>query len=128
MLSQIHLYSVISASSGLTIRPGVTNTMSIEERALGAGAKPLTTARRRAHRWLPVVALLAPSLLFLALFTYGPVLRVLGESLMVGRFAGEHAIGFGNYQRLFADPHFGRAALNNLIYAAGTIVPSLVIA
>jgi sn-glycerol 3-phosphate transport system permease protein len=102
--------------------------MSIEERALGAGAGPLTTARRRTFRWLPVVALLAPSLLFLALFTYGPVLRVLGESLMIGRFAGEHAIGFGNYQRLFADPHFARAAGNNLIYAAGTIVPSLVLA
>src|SRR5271168_2403641 len=105
----------------------MTNTVSIEEHALGAVAGALA-ARRRSYRWLPVVALLAPSLLFLALFTYGPVLRVLGESLMVGRFAGEHAIGVGNYQRLFADPHFARAALNNLIYAAGTIVPSLVLA
>ena len=78
--------------------------MSIEERALGAGAASLTAARaRRSPRWLPVVALLAPSLFFLALFTYAPVLRVIGESLMVGRFAGEHAIGIGNYQRLFAD-------------------------
>ncbi len=102
--------------------------MSIEERAIGAGAGPLTVTRRRSYRWLPVVALLMPSLIFLALFTYGPVLRVLGESLMVGRFAGEHAIGFGNYQRLFADPHFGRAALNNSIYATGTIVPSLLLA
>jgi sn-glycerol 3-phosphate transport system permease protein len=102
--------------------------MSIEERALGAGALPLTTARRRSYRWLPVVALLAPSLVFLGLFTYGPVLRVIGESLIVGRFAGEHALGFGNYHRLFQDPHFARAALNNMIYAAGTIVPSLVLA
>jgi len=102
--------------------------MSIEERALGAGARPLTAARRRSPRWLPVIALLAPSLLFLALFTYGPVLRVLGESLMVGRFAGDHAIGLGNYRRLFDDPHFARAALNNLIYAAGTIIPILVLA
>src|ERR1700749_1613096 len=102
--------------------------MSIEERALGAGARPLPRARRRPRRWLPVVALLAPSLVFLGLFTYGPVLRVLGESLVVGRFAGDQAIGFGNYQRLFADTHFARAALNNLIYALGTIVPSLVLA
>jgi len=102
--------------------------MSIEERALGAGARTLIATRRHSPRWLPVVALLAPSLLFLALFTYGPVLRVLGESLMVGRFAGDHAIGLGNYRRLFDDPHFARAALNNLIYAVGTIAPSLVLA
>jgi len=103
--------------------------MSIDERALGAGAMPLMALRRqRPRRWLPVVALLAPSLVFLVLFTYGPVLRVAAESLTVGRFAGESAIGFGNYGRLFADPHFARAALNNLIYAAGTIVPSLILA
>ena len=102
--------------------------MSIEQRALGAEALPLPAARRRSYRWLPVVVLLAPSLVFLGLFTYGPVLRVLGESLIVGRFAGEHAIGFGNYHRLFADPHFARAAWNNLVYAIGAIVPSLALA
>jgi sn-glycerol 3-phosphate transport system permease protein len=102
--------------------------MSIEERALAASAMPLSTTRRRPHRWLPAVVLLAPSLVFLGLFTYGPVLRVLGESLIVGRFAGEHAVGFGNYQRLLADQHFARAAFNNSVYALGTVVPSLVLA
>jgi sn-glycerol 3-phosphate transport system permease protein len=103
--------------------------MSMGERALRAGASPLplTSARPR-RRWLSAAVLLAPSLVFLALFTYGPVLRVLADSLMVGRFAGASAIGLGNYQRLFADPHFARAAVNNLVYAAGTIVPSLVLA
>ncbi len=47
---------------------------------------------------------------------------------MVGRFADHHAVGLGNYQRLFADPHFTRAAWNNVAYAAGTIVPSLFLA
>lgn len=102
--------------------------MTIEQRTVGAGVAPRPVARQRSHRWLPVVVLLAPSVMFLGLFTYGPVLRVLGESLIVGRFAGDHGLGFGNYQRLFADPHFARAALNNLIYALGTIVPSLVLA
>jgi ABC-type Fe3+ transport system permease subunit len=128
-LSQNRLASIILASSGLTTDRGVTNTMSIEERALGAdrravdggAAAPLSLAAgcRAAG---------AVARVFLHLFTYGPVLRVLAESLMVGRFAGEHAIGLGNYQRLFADPHFARAALNNLVYALGTIVPSLVLA
>jgi sn-glycerol 3-phosphate transport system permease protein len=103
--------------------------MSIEERALHAGVAPLRMVRPiRRRRWFTAVALLAPSVFFLVLFTYGPVLRVLGDSLIVGRFAGEHAVGIGNYQRLFADPHFARAAWNNLAYAAGTIVPSLVLA
>jgi sn-glycerol 3-phosphate transport system permease protein len=102
--------------------------MSIEERALGASVGAVPATRRRSFRWLPVVALLAPSIVFLGLFTYGPVLRVFGESLIVGRFAGDHAIGLGNYHRLFVDPHFARAALNNFVYALGTIVPSLVLA
>jgi sn-glycerol 3-phosphate transport system permease protein len=79
-------------------------------------------------RWLPVVALLAPAFAFLGAFTYWPVLRVLGDSFMVGRFAGQHALGVDNYRRLFADPHFARAAWNNAAYAFGTIVPSLVLA
>jgi sn-glycerol 3-phosphate transport system permease protein len=79
-------------------------------------------------RWVPVVALLTPAFLFLAAFTYWPVLRVLGESFTVGRFADQHAPGLDNYRRLFADPHFARAAWNNAVYAAGTIVPSLVLA
>ena len=36
--------------------------------------------------------------------------------------------GLGNYARLFADPHFRQAAWNNIIYAVGTIVPSLALA
>jgi sn-glycerol 3-phosphate transport system permease protein len=72
--------------------------------------------------------LLAPALLFLAAFTYWPLLRVLGDSLTAGRFAGQHSISLDNYRRLFADPHFARAAWNNAVYAAGTTVPSLLLA
>jgi sn-glycerol 3-phosphate transport system permease protein len=79
-------------------------------------------------QWLPVVCLLAPAFVFLAAFTYWPVLRVLGDSLIVGRFAGQHALGLDNYRRLFGDPHFARAAWNNAAYAVGTIIPSLVLA
>jgi sn-glycerol 3-phosphate transport system permease protein len=74
------------------------------------------------------MALLAPAIVFLAAFTYWPMVRVLGESFIVGRFAGRHAIGLDNYWRLFADAHFARAAWNNALYAVGTIVPSLVLA
>jgi sn-glycerol 3-phosphate transport system permease protein len=84
-------------------------------------------SRRRADI-VGALVLLGPSLMFLGAFTYWPVLRVFNESLLVGRFAGQGAFGFGNYIRLFADPHFSGAAWNNLVYAVGTIAPSLVLA
>jgi sn-glycerol 3-phosphate transport system permease protein len=79
-------------------------------------------------RWLPATALLAPAFVFLIAFTYWPVLRVLGDSFLVGRFVGQNTLGLDNYRRLFADAHFARAAANNAVYAAGTIVPSLLLA
>ena len=88
----------------------MTGSLSLDRGIARPAARRQAPVRRR---WLPVALLLAPSLLFLALFTYWPVLRVLGESLLVGRFAGQSTLGLGNYQRLFADPHFARAALNN---------------
>jgi sn-glycerol 3-phosphate transport system permease protein len=104
-------------TTSLAIRPSASRSASIA-----------LAGRRRRDRYLPAALLLAPSLVFLLLFTYWPVVRVLGTSLLVGRFSGATAIGLGNYERLLADPHFTRAAWNNLLYAAGTIGPSLVLA
>ncbi len=72
--------------------------------------------------------LLAPSGVFLIGFTYWPVLQVLAGSFTVRDFGAAAHPGVGNYERLFADPHFFQAIVNNLIYAAGTIVPSLTLA
>ena len=73
-------------------------------------------------------ALLLPSGVFLLAFTYWPVLQVALGSLTVRTFGGAAHWGFGNYARLFADPHFATAVRNNLVYAAGTIIPSLTLA
>jgi sn-glycerol 3-phosphate transport system permease protein len=56
------------------------------------------------------------------------VLQVLLGSFTVRGFGLNAHAGLSNYARLFADPHFFRAVTNNLIYAAGTIVPSLTLA
>jgi len=88
------------------------------------------SVRRRRMRLLPY-ALLAPSLLFLGLFTYVPVARVVVESLYDkphGTGAATSFVGFGNYARVLSDPAFRQAALNNLIYAVGVLVPTLVLA
>jgi sn-glycerol 3-phosphate transport system permease protein len=101
-----------------------------EAAALGHRAR---TAAIRRPRWparsrLTPYLLLAPSAVFLIGFTYWPVLRVLAGSFTVKGFGvGAHP-GLANYTRLFGDPHFLQAVVNNLIYAAGTIVPSLTLA
>jgi sn-glycerol 3-phosphate transport system permease protein len=90
---------------------------------------PTAVARPRVrHRALAAYVLLAPSGVFLLAFTYWPVFQVAIGSLQVRSFGGAAHWGFGNYARLFADQHFANAVFNNLIYAAGTIVPSLVLA
>lgn len=87
--------------------------------------------RRFRVRPLPYL-LLAPSLVFLGLFTYLPIVRVAIESL----YDTPHAtgvkeatfVGLGNFARVLADPAFRQAAFNNLVYAVGTLVPTLVLA
>jgi len=104
-------------------------SFSLDQAALPTGATRATgAARALGARRQAAFVLLAPSLLFLLGFTYWPLLRAVGDSFVVGRFADHHALGFDNYRRLFGDPHFARAAWNNGVYALGTIVPSLCLA
>ena len=97
---------------------------------LAAIAHSPVAARSRLRRRLALApyALLAPSGVFLLAFTYWPVLQVAASSLVVRTFGGAAHWGVGNYVRLLADSHFGTAVVNNLVYAAGTIVPSLTLA
>jgi sn-glycerol 3-phosphate transport system permease protein len=95
-------------------------------------ARPLivstTRKRRPALAVLTPYLLLAPSALFLLTFTYWPVIQVIRGSLTVRGFRGAPHWGLDNYSRLFGDAHFNTAAVNTLIYAAGTIIPSLALA
>jgi sn-glycerol 3-phosphate transport system permease protein len=111
---------------GETVSEAATLGRVAGERSARQG--DLAPIRRRAWPRLSAYLLLAPSFVFLIAFTYWPVLRVLASSLTVHRFGTATTIGLSNYARLFADPHFGGAVFNNLVYAAGTIVPSLTLA
>ena len=91
-------------------------------------APPSIAARWRLRPVWAAYALLAPSAVFLLIFTYWPVLQVLFGSLTVTLFRGQAHWGPGNFARLFADPHFAHAVRNNLVYAAGTIIPSQILA
>jgi sn-glycerol 3-phosphate transport system permease protein len=93
----------------------------------GAGGDRVPVPRWRLRNLLGL-ALLSPSLVFLAVFTYWPTAQVLWQSVHAGPRQESAWIGLRNYQALIADPAFRRALGNNLVYAAGTIVPSLLLA
>jgi sn-glycerol 3-phosphate transport system permease protein len=82
------------------------------------------------RRSLFAYGLLAPSLLFLLLFTYLPILSVGWGSLHHTRHGEriEHFVGLGNFTRALADEAFRTAVFNNLLYAVATIAPSLALA
>ncbi|MFK4383370.1 sn-glycerol 3-phosphate transport system permease protein [Bradyrhizobium sp. USDA 223] len=79
---------------------------------------------------LPAYLLLLPSLVFLALFTYGAMGRVLIDALYQRATpkAPVRFVGFENISAVLADPAFAGAVFNNLIYAFGTAVPSIALA
>jgi sn-glycerol 3-phosphate transport system permease protein len=85
-------------------------------------------AAQSSRTYLTAYLLLAPSAVFLIGFTYWPVLQVLAGSFRVRGFGTGTSFGLSNYARLLADPHFFHAVSNNLVYAAGTIIPSLTLA
>jgi sn-glycerol 3-phosphate transport system permease protein len=94
-------------------------------------ARPRAVVQRRSSGIRPArtaYALLLPSAVFLIGFTYWPVLQVVAGSFTVRAFRGASHWGLTNYARLFADPHFTTAVWNNLVYAMGTVIPSLVLA
>lgn len=96
-------------------------------------AKPrvLQLASRRPRRsTLLAFGLLAPSLILLTLFTYWPVAQVFWQSLHNQQKVGgpQGFVGLANFAALFADAAFRKALANNLLYALGTVIPSLVLA
>ena len=74
------------------------------------------------------IALLTPSLVFLCLFTYWPLAQVAWQSIHEDRRGKSIFVGVRNFRALLDDPAFQYALVNNLIYAFGTVIPSLVLA
>lgn len=73
-------------------------------------------------------ALVAPSFVFLLLFTYWPAVKVVWQSLHEETRGQTVFVGLSNFAAILADPSFQHALVNNGIYAVGTVVPSLCLA
>ncbi len=97
-------------------------------------ARPATFSLRRGFNSSAIklnpraYALLAPSLIFLATFTHWPVAQVAWQSLRQQDRGHITFVGLGNFVALIQDPSFRQALSNNLVYAVGTVVPSLFLA
>jgi sn-glycerol 3-phosphate transport system permease protein len=87
----------------------------------------MTRFTTRLKTSLPAYLLLLPSLIFLALFTYGAMGRVLIDALYQRATpkAPLRFVGLDNIAAVLADSAFTGAVINNLIYAIGTAVPSI---
>ncbi|HEY2493773.1 MAG TPA: sugar ABC transporter permease [Paenibacillus sp.] len=79
--------------------------------------------RRNGLGW----GLVLPSLLFLCLFTYYPMLKSVWLSLYEKNLATPEPVfvGFGNYANLLKDPVFMKVFGNNIWFAIGTVPTSL---
>lgn len=90
-------------------------------------------ARRRAfsvRTGLLIAAFLAPAFLFVAVFTYYPMVR---GSQMAFRdwnlydLTNTPWVGLQNFRTVISDPGFGRILLNTVVWVIGSIVPQFVI-
>ncbi len=90
-----------------------------------------TRARRRRFSPLPYL-LIAPTFLFVALFTIWPMLFAAYQSLFlqrlnIARFREPTFIGLQNYVDLFGDERFQQVLVNTLLYVVGTVPISILL-
>jgi len=100
--------------------------------AVNSQAKVNYSAERRLHfraAALPYLLIL-PTLVFVAVFTLWPVLRVGYDSLFIHNQAVQvpRFTGFGNYIALFTNSEYINVITNTLIYVVATVPISVVLA
>lgn len=93
-------------------------------------SREAATRRQRRRELFTALAMLAPSLLFLAAFTYWPILR----SAVYGFFDVQLGsteifyVGLENYQRLWHDALFWQSLRNTVVYMVITVPASIALA
>jgi ABC-type sugar transport system permease subunit len=82
--------------------------------------------RQRIRLW--GVAFVLPTLLFFAVFKYGPMIWAIDLSFnSYDMVSAPQFVGFDNYRALFADPIFRETLLNTFFYIAGSTLLTTVI-
>ncbi|MBT9489627.1 MAG: sugar ABC transporter permease [Rubrivivax sp.] len=93
-------------------------------------ADPLPLRRRRRREIATAVVMLAPSLLFLAAFTYWPILRSAVYGFYDVQLGSPEVffVGWENYQRLWHDALFWTSLRNTVVYMVVTVPTSIAMA
>ncbi|MGG2198503.1 MULTISPECIES: carbohydrate ABC transporter permease [Paenibacillus] len=73
-------------------------------------------------------ALLLPSLVFLALFTFYPTIKSVYVSFYSSNLSERKFVGFDQYVQVFQDDVFMKALANNLLLVLGTVPVSILLA
>lgn len=73
-------------------------------------------------------ALLLPSLVFLALFTFYPTIKSVYLSFYSSNLSEKKFVGFDQYAQVFQDDVFIQALTNNLLLVVGTVPASILLA
>lgn len=91
-------------------------------------------ARRRreftTRRGLVIAGFMAPAVLFVALFTYYPMIsgsQMAFRNWNLTDLTDTSWVGFGNFAAVFDDPAWGTVIGNTAVWVVGSIVPQLVI-
>lgn len=107
--------------------------MAKPDRISGAGALSNRPRGRRpfTHRtaWT-IVAFLAPAFLFVAVFTYYPLLvggQMAFHQWSLWNLNETPFVGLGNFRTLIADPLFSHTMLNSVLWVVGSLIPQFVI-
>jgi multiple sugar transport system permease protein/sn-glycerol 3-phosphate transport system permease protein len=97
---------------------------------MSTGADQLPLRRRRRREIATAVVMLTPSLLFLAAFTYWPILRSAVYGFYDVQLGSPEVffVGWENYQRLWHDTLFWTSLRNTVVYMVVTVPTSIAMA
>lgn len=73
-------------------------------------------------------ALLLPSLIFLVMFTFYPIIKSMYSSFLSSSFKDPTFVGFDQYRHVFQDEVFYKVLTNNMLLAIGTVPASIFLA
>lgn len=121
--------TVPSRTAGTTARPGRPSRKGGAAPAPG----PRRPGRRReftTRRGLLIAAFMAPAALFVAVFTYYPMVaggQMAFRNWKLTDLTDTSWVGLKNFGVVFADPSWGTVLGNTALWVVGSIVPQLVI-
>lgn len=109
-----------------------TNAKGRPSTRVGAPTPSSRTRRRHfsTRRGLAILAFLLPAAIFVGVFTYYPMIagsQMAFRNWNLNNLTDTSWVGFGNFQKIFADPNFYVILWNSLVWVVASIVPQFIL-